>query len=155
MLGTAGKHSGNIVKELRTFLGKCLTPEPQQFSIRCRNPKPIARHGSVLAVKDVLLKFLCPHVLFSDLWRHHREEFCTVLLGGATEAESKCEVFWTNIIDRRDPRVRYHPMCERQDWEKRAIPISIPIAIANTVATIIMVFAVVAAVAVFHDVIGV
>ena len=35
------------------------------------------------------------------------------------------ENFWGEMVGRRDPRLRYHPMCAQPDWKRRAIPFAV------------------------------
>ena len=60
--------------------------------------------------------------MLNFLFVNFRNVFNDIFLGGST---SKVREFWQGVIARKDPRLRFHPMCQRANWMDRAIPIAI------------------------------
>ena len=51
-----------------------------------------------------------------------QERFYGYFCGGSVDIVETC---WRTVTDRRDPRLRWHPMCKVKNWMRRAIPISL------------------------------
>ena len=39
--------------------------------------------------------------------------------------QNQVTAVWATVVQRRDPRIRLHPMCRRGNWSSLAIPISL------------------------------
>ena len=123
-LGNSGNHTGNINKELKAWLGEPNIPITN-FSITMQVTKPRA---SELAVREVDVPFMLPHLVFSYLYKNDKPKFEKKFLGLRTIGSSfsdKLQDFWQGVVARRDPRIMNHPMCARQSWQRWAIPLAI------------------------------
>ena len=119
-LGSKGKLSGNINTELKAWLGEPDVPPPQMFFVPVKTLK--ARKSLGVALQYVKLPFLLPHILFAHLFHNMRDEFNFKMFGpGGTE--EKLTDFWSEVVARKDPKIKSHPMCTKSSWIKRAIPI--------------------------------
>ena len=120
-LGNFGKIPGNIARELRHWLGEPIYPPPRSFNVNVKISKP--RHKSK-TIRTINAEMLEPHVTFSYIFHNDRQNFDEKLFG-LEPSDRKLEEFWSEVIRRRDPRIKNHPMCKRNGWMRRAIPFSI------------------------------
>jgi hypothetical protein len=120
-LGDYGKHKGNVHRDLLALLGEPSTPEAIHAPIPCRVAKAAMGESDV---KPTSMPFNCPHLVMEHLWQHHKERFDDLFFGGAYDKDLLTD-FWKEVTKRRDPRVANHPMCMREGWAERAIPIVI------------------------------
>ena len=121
-LGTWGKYSGNVQRDLYNYLGQPSTPKPTLIPIHVVVQKPRRFTSKVQSLK---LSFMLPHIYFADLYQNHRDEFNNVMLGAVRGHGPRQTEFWEGVIARRDPRVQFHPMCTRPGWKNLAVPISL------------------------------
>ena len=121
-LGTWGRYPNNMSRELEVYLGVPHIPPPTNVSIPVVVQKPrklqpkVQRHD---------LPFMLPHVLFAHLYKHNRQIFDDIILGATRGHGTRVSEFWRGVVTRRDPRIRYHPMCGRSGWIEHAVPISL------------------------------
>jgi hypothetical protein len=121
-LGTRGRHSNNINKELLAWLSSF--PRCKTFETRIETNifKPRKRQSPI---SRELMSFLLPHEMFHHLFHHHRVVWNKLFLGRASGETDKLEMFWKELTRRRDPRLQHHPMLQRANWFSKAVMISI------------------------------
>ena len=69
---------------------------------------------------------MLPHEVFAHWYSKDRAAFNDIFMGGKIgEDPATVEGFWREVIRRRDPRIKNHEMANREDWLRRAIPISL------------------------------
>lgn len=124
-LGSWGRISGNIAKELRNMIGEPALPQPVMHDLNSKIEKPRLRMPTV---RRSPFGFMLPHVMFSFLFNNQKSTFMQKM-AGVTESISnmgdKLETFWREVVKRKDPRIIRHPMCLRTGWMRRAIPLVI------------------------------
>jgi hypothetical protein len=118
-LGSNGKHVSNIHRQLMDFLGEPATPKAFLTDVPINIEKP---RGDQSPVSCVPLAFLLPHLWFHFMFTEHRARFDADILGGS---EENLRAFWTGVRERRDPRLKRHPMGQRAGWADKAVPISL------------------------------
>ena len=120
-LGDSGRRKGNIQRDLKAALGAPDSPEPLSVNVpvKCTAPLPGGR-----STEWVNLPLLAPHLNFQFLFNNDRARFDDCYFGQPFSAESLSS-FWKKVVSRRDPRIAHHPMCRRDRWMERAIPIAI------------------------------
>lgn len=64
--------------------------------------------------------FLLPHELFSHMWEHYREAFAKIWMPGG---ESDISLSWSKF--QHHPAMAGHPLFLTENWQSKAIPISI------------------------------
>ena len=115
-LGTTGKHTDNIDRDLRQFMQSYLHPVKLPTSNHVDMPLKILK-GKHTGTHDLPHHFLPPHKLASFLYDSFRPQFEAKVLG----APGALEEFWSNV-DVADPRLqklsRVHP-----DYMTTCIPI--------------------------------
>jgi hypothetical protein len=136
-LGNHGNSSGNVNRDLITWLGEPCIPPPFRATINVQIAKPAARAIRFILGVDapglrqpVKFSFLLPHVIFNTLFWNSKSTFITKFIGDGglsptCTANDKLEQFWQTVVQRRDPRIIRHPMCTRRDWQRWAIPVAI------------------------------
>ena len=75
--------------------------------------------GTVLHDCPVLL----PHQMSAYLYESNQPRFQTLFLNGQQDP-TVLEAFWSGVVERRDPRIRYHEMCTHPEWRRHAVPLS-------------------------------
>ena len=124
-LGAWGHHAGNCNQELKAFLGESDYPQPQQVPINVKVHKPRTRRGfGHSLLQRVMLPFILPHLVFAFFFSGMRSNFDAKMFG-PEGAEDRIHDFWSEVVHRRDPRLARHPMCDKIDWMRRAIPLVI------------------------------
>ena len=70
---------------------------------------------------------MLPHILFHHLFTHSLDVFCKLFLGTATleDGQNRCERFWREVVRRRDPRLRHHPLTSAPNWVRRFVPMAL------------------------------
>mgnify|MGYP006999510162 CR=1 FL=1 len=121
-LGDWGRYHGNCRRDLLKLLGQPSTPEPLHAPIENKILKPKRFSPKT---RHVMMPFLLPHVNFAYMFSDHKHLFNSLFLGAGDGGENKVRAFCEGVTARRDPRRRFHPMCKRQEWEERAVPISL------------------------------
>ena len=77
-------------------------------------------------VQEVAFPIMAPHMVVSHLFKNHKTAFDYKLLGiGQGDLRDKLEYFWKEVVRRKDPRIIRHPMCTRDGWMRRAVPIAL------------------------------
>lgn len=122
-LGASGKYSGNICPELKRFLGEPSYPKPIMFKLNMAIRKPRKLSSKL---QEVDFPLMAPHLVVSHLFNNHKKAFDFKLLGtGEGDLSLKLHHFWTEVVRRKDPRIIRHPMCMRDGWTRRAVPIAL------------------------------
>jgi len=121
-LGCSGRYPGNMHRDLLTWLGDLNVVKPFQCNIQVKVQKP---RKTTLAISTVPMHFLLPHEVFHHIYDQHRALFNTLFLGDSEGSNSTVSSFWRELVARRDPRLQHHPMVNREQWDTKAIPISI------------------------------
>ena len=124
-IGSWGRLPGNANKELLNLVGEPLYCKPTYFKLNARIEKP-RWNGPIVSTFD--FAFLLPHVAFSYMFNHNKEAFFKQLFGPCDSGKNfgdQLEDFWSEVVRRKDPRIKRHPMCLRKDWMRRCIPVSI------------------------------
>ena len=119
-IGARGRHLGNAHRDLCLILGEPSVPKPFRASVHQKVVKP--RRGQQ-QTQFAPCSMLLPHELFHRFYTDRHPEFVVQFLGGH---EAKVEEFWRGVIERKDPRIVYHPMATERpdDWMRRGLPIS-------------------------------
>ena len=90
--------------------------------ICCQVTKPRGRTASLQRLE---LPFLLPHLMFANLFRTSREQFNEKFFGSDPHREQRLYDFWSGVVASGDPRLDDHPMQDKLNWMKRAIPLTI------------------------------
>ena len=114
MIGSSGRCPANCHRDLLLFLGTPNAVKSTDFLVPQKIAKPKA---GAPAVQNIKMHFCLPHVQFAHLYQEHPQRFEEIYLGDKQPVE-----FWRGVTERRDPRLQYHPMCKRADFQERAIP---------------------------------
>ena len=99
-------------------VGDSRFPEPFFFPVTMSVPKQSGDSG---VVQSHPFPILLPHEVFAFLYREAPSIFYDIFMSGSSDPNI-LESFWTEVAQRRDPRIRYHSQCKRSDWLRRAIP---------------------------------
>eukprot|EP00969_Alexandrium_andersonii_P005409 234845-Alexandrium_andersonii.AAC.1 len=65
-----------------------------------------------------------PHEVFAHYFATDRARF-DYLLFGKHGGDNDRDAFWKTLLLRKGPRLENHPMTRREDWARRAVPISL------------------------------
>ena len=111
-IGSNGRYSQHCHKDLITLLSSetSLKPGKVETPVRMLTGKPATMAN--VPVFD-------PHATMATLYEHHRSVFNERILPDVSELER----FWTSMSDH--PQLVNHPVKERRDWKRRAIPVCI------------------------------
>ena len=115
-LGAEGKHPGNVLTQLKHYLGDPLSPPCMMHPIPMKLPKSNKT--------ECQIPFWLPHATFAWYWNDDQDRFRQLFLGGRDSAH-KIEEFWQTLLDRGDPRLDGHPMRKQASWMQRAVPFAI------------------------------
>lgn len=112
-LGSFGKHSGNVHRDLMAYLGAPSTPPAMIYELPIKSLRrgPGDLPGGEM---DVEFPIFLPHSLFSWYYHNRRDRFTQLFLGGVQTSEQRRQ-FWRELLNRGDPRLDGHPMCKRKD----------------------------------------
>lgn len=121
-LGKYGEYPGNIKRDLLSLLGTPCAPAFSFAEIPCKISKGLGEGAD--SNQNVSIPFNLPHIVMSYLHKNNRESFDELFFGGSLEPGKLAE-FWKAVVTRKDPRIANHPMCKRNEWYNRAIPIMI------------------------------
>ena len=119
-LGTNGKHTSNIKKELLNLLGEPDTAAAVAYDVPTKVLKPNGEDAE--EERDIPTPIFEPHRQVASLYEHSRKRFNTMFLGGRNDG-SKLQEFWDGVEKSGDPRLEGHPMRDRADWKTKAIPV--------------------------------
>ncbi len=75
-------------------------------------------------MEDVDFPLMPPHHLMAHVYKNHRARFDEIAFGGPFNKEALVH-FWRTVTERRDPRIVNHPMCSRERWAERAVPVAL------------------------------
>ena len=122
--GTWGGNPGNIIRELKHWLGEPILPTPMVITVPMIIPKP--RTGEAIT-KDVQFPMLYPHDVISHVYHNHPDTFKSLYIGNSSgqETPDKLEEFWSTVDARGDPRLLQHPMTSRRHWKRTHVPLSL------------------------------
>ena len=119
-LGAHGRHPGNIKRDLVGLLGAPQVPEAYVIQAEMAIPK-LNGPGNHTQVMD--FPILLPHEVFAHLHQAHPTRFGQLFLDSGNC--KTLEDFWGTAMQRKDPRLRYHPMVKKTGWMSNTIPISV------------------------------
>ena len=120
-LGTFGIHKGNIKRDLVNCLGDPQVPDPHCEHI----PLLVAKHDAELGPVETEFPIMLPHETFAHLHEHHPKRFAKLFLDSEGGHDNALSSFWAEVTHRKDPRLQYHPMCQRDNWMEKAVPFSL------------------------------
>ena len=106
-LGTWSKYENNVRRDLVHLLGDTNIPEP--FFVDSPMANLMAR-----------LRFC--HGPSTSCSRMRCSPASTKSIPTAQTSRAALEHFWRGVIERRDPRIKYHETCGRDGWVRCAVP---------------------------------
>ena len=92
------------------------------FNVQMRLQK--MKEGRPTELVEGRFPILLPHVAFNWLYFHDHKRFKQVFLGSLSSVAAR-QAFWQEAERRDDPRLQDHPMIDRADWQKFAIPLAV------------------------------
>ena len=110
--GQWGKNERHVHNKIISMLGQPVNPPPMSLDITCAVLKPKPEQSPVMRVS---LPFFLPHCMLSFMYHHDRPYFDKELCGGSLD-DPGLKPFWTEVVRRRDPRIKRHDMCPRPLW---------------------------------------
>ena len=120
-LGANGKYQGNIAAELKTWLGEPQLPACVSFPINVMVQKP---RSTANTIRQMQMPMMLPHLMMSHFYNTDKSAFCYKVLG-AGDFSSRLHDFWSGVVDSKDPRLQFHPMCTKPNWSRWCIPIAL------------------------------
>jgi hypothetical protein len=120
-LGSFGKHSQNIHRDLVAFLGEPDSPQPLQVPISIKSLKPLPNED---AVRQEKMPFFLPHAEFAHFYNNRKHFFDEFVLGGSG-FDYRIAKFWETVKQNKDPKLIDHPLLDRPMHTKFCIPISV------------------------------
>ena len=121
-IGSWGRFHGNMSRDILSFLGDLETPTPFMAKIDLQITKPKPGEPDV---QEVSFPFMLPHDTFNWIYEKYPSRFTQLFYGDTDDHGGRLESFWRGVIERKDPRLKRHCMCERPGWPRLAIPYSV------------------------------
>lgn len=121
-LGKSGSATGNIHRDLVTYLGEPSIPKAFKAAVHVKVEKPRRGQSSIACIN---MSFLLPHEFFHYLYTKRPVLWRDIMLGGSSE---NVALFWKGVKERKDPRFQLldlSPVTKKTNWEQKAIPFSI------------------------------
>ena len=97
-------------------------PKPMFFNVQMRLQK--MKEGRPTELVEGRFPILLPQEAFNWLYFHDRKRFEQVFFGSLSSVAAR-QAFWQEAERRDDPRLQDHPMIDRADWQKFAIPLAV------------------------------
>jgi hypothetical protein len=120
-LGSSGRYTGNIKRDLVAALGDPQVPLPHFEEVHMLASKGAADDTPQAVDFPILL----PHEFFAHMYKTHPKRFASLFLDSAEGHNKALPAFWSEAARRKDPRLQYHPMCREPSWMERAVPYSL------------------------------
>ena len=120
-IGSGGRHESNMRRDLISVLGDPHMMEPTYVDVVQNVLKPTIENPDSSYVMSAHFPLLLPHEQFAHLYKFYPERFRFLFTDGKEPSEV-LPICWSTVQERRDPRLRYHPICTHANWRSRCIP---------------------------------